>query len=141
MKVSIRLVNPAPETSERLGDCRKVEWRRANGVPGASSITCVSCQGYLGDNLSRLKWQCSTEGENLPMRKRIVFAAFLLSTCGVFVGNGVGQEAKKPFTKPEILRLLNPTPGTRYEQGDLAGDMAQRGVAFQLDAQTLDELR
>jgi hypothetical protein len=75
------------------------------------------------------------------MRKRIVFAAFLLSTCGVFGGNGVGQEAKKPFTKPEILRLLNTTPGTRYEQGDLAGEIAQRGVAFLLDEETLDELR
>jgi hypothetical protein len=75
------------------------------------------------------------------MRKRIVFAAFLLSTCGVFWGNGVGQEAKKPFTKPEILRLLNPTPGTRYEDGDLAGAIAQRGVDFPLDEKTLDELR
>jgi hypothetical protein len=75
------------------------------------------------------------------MRKRIVFAAFLLSTCGVFGGTGVGQEAKKPFTKPEILRLLNPTPGTRYEQGDLAGEIAQRGVAFPADEMTLDELR
>jgi hypothetical protein len=75
------------------------------------------------------------------MRKRIAFAAFLLSTCGVFGGNGVGQEAKKPFTKPEILRLLNTAPGTRYEQGDLAGEIAQRGVAFLLDEETLDELR
>jgi hypothetical protein len=31
------------------------------------------------------------------MRKRIVFAAFLLSTCGDFGGNGVGQEARKPY--------------------------------------------
>ena len=75
------------------------------------------------------------------MRKRIVFAAFLLSTCGVFGGNGVGQEAKKPFTKPEIIRLLSPTPGTRYEQGDLAGEIERRGVAFTLDETALDELR
>lgn len=59
------------------------------------------------------------------MRKRIVFAAFLLSTCGVFRGNGVGQEAKKPFIKQEILRLRKTTPGTGYEQ----------------DEKTLDELR
>jgi hypothetical protein len=75
------------------------------------------------------------------MRKRIVFAAFLLSTCGVFGENGVGQEAKKPFTKPEIIRLLNPMPGTSYEQGDLAAEIARRGVAFPLDEMTLDELR
>ncbi|HEU0179669.1 MAG TPA: hypothetical protein VFV58_36020 [Blastocatellia bacterium] len=75
------------------------------------------------------------------MRKRIVFAAFLLSTCCVFWGNGFGQEAKKPLTKQEILRLLKPTPGTRYEQGDLAGEIAQRGIAFPVDEKTLDELR
>src|SRR5262249_28714965 len=75
------------------------------------------------------------------MRKRIVFATFLISTCCVFGGNGFGQEAKKPFTKQEILRLLKPTPGTRYEQGDLAGEIAQRGIAFPADEKTLDELR
>ncbi|HEU0174320.1 MAG TPA: hypothetical protein VFV58_08645 [Blastocatellia bacterium] len=75
------------------------------------------------------------------MRKRIVFAAFLLSTCGVFGENGVGQESKKPFTKQEILRLLKPTPGTLYEQGDLAGEIAQRGIAFPVDEKTLDGLR
>ncbi|MBO0724441.1 MAG: hypothetical protein J2P52_02480 [Blastocatellia bacterium] len=75
------------------------------------------------------------------MRKRIIFAAFLLSTCCVFWGNGSGQEARKPFTKQEILRLLKPTPGVRYEQGDLAGEIAQRGVAFPVDEKTLDEFR
>ena len=75
------------------------------------------------------------------MRKRIVLTAFLLSTCGVFGGNGVSQESKKPFTKQEIVRLLKTTPGTRYEQGDLAGEIAQRGVAFPVDEKTLDELR
>jgi len=75
------------------------------------------------------------------MRKRIVFAAFLLSTCCVIGGNGFGQEARKPFTKQEILRLLKPTPGVRYEQGDLAGEIAQRGVAFPVDEKTLDEFR
>ena len=75
------------------------------------------------------------------MRKRIIFAAFLLSTCGVFGENGVGQEAKKPFTKQEIIQLLKPTPKARYERGDLAGEIAQRGVAFQAHEKTPDELR
>jgi hypothetical protein len=75
------------------------------------------------------------------MRKWIVFAAFLLSACGVFWGNAVGQEFKKPFTKQEILRLLKPTPGTSYEQDDLAGEIARRGVAFPVDEKRLDELR
>jgi hypothetical protein len=35
------------------------------------------------------------------MRKRIVFAAFVLSTCGVLGGDGVSQESKKPFNKPD----------------------------------------
>jgi hypothetical protein len=75
------------------------------------------------------------------MRKRIVFAAILLSTCCVLWGNVLGQEANKPFTKQEILRLLKPTPGVRFEQGDLAGEITQRGVAFPVDEKTLDELR
>jgi hypothetical protein len=75
------------------------------------------------------------------MRKQIVLATFLLLTCCVFGGNGVGREAKKPFAKQEILRLLKPTPGTRYEQGDLTGEIAQRGIAFPVDEKTLDKLR
>src|SRR5215831_17655477 len=71
------------------------------------------------------------------MRKQIVFATFLLSTCCVFGGNGFGQEAKKPFTKQEILRLLTPTPGTRYEQVNLAGEIAQRGIDFPADEKGL----
>jgi hypothetical protein len=35
------------------------------------------------------------------MRKRIVFAAFLLSTCGVVGGNGIGREARKSLIKAE----------------------------------------
>jgi hypothetical protein len=67
------------------------------------------------------------------MGKQIVFATFLLSTCSVFGGNGFGQEAKKPFTKQEILRLLTPPPGTRYEQGNLGGEIVQRGIDFPAD--------
>jgi hypothetical protein len=54
---------------------------------------------------------------------------------------GLARKPRKPFTKQEILRLLKPTPGTRYEQGDLAGEIAQRGIAFPADEKTLDELR
>ena len=67
------------------------------------------------------------------MRKLIVFAIFLLSTCCVFGGNGFGREAKKLFTKQEILRLLTPMPGTRYEQGNLAGEIVRRGSDFPTD--------
>jgi hypothetical protein len=71
------------------------------------------------------------------MRKQIVFATFLLSNCYVFGGNGFGQEAKKPFTEQEILRLLTPTPGTRYEQGNLAGEIVQQGIDFPVDEKGL----
>jgi hypothetical protein len=71
------------------------------------------------------------------MRKQIVFATFLLSTYYVFGGNGFGQEAEKPFTKQETLRLLTPTPGTRYEQGNLAGEIVQQGIDFPVDEKGL----
>jgi hypothetical protein len=71
------------------------------------------------------------------MRKQIVFATFLLSTCCVFGGNGFGQEAKTPFTIQEILRLLTPTPGTRFEQGNPAGEIVQRGIDFPRDKKGL----
>src|SRR5262245_29453477 len=96
--------------------------------------------GYMGNNLFRLKWQCSIEEEGLPVRMRFVFAAFLISICGVFLGNAVGQEAMKPCAQQVILRLLKPTPGTRYALGDLAGAIAQRVGAFPVDKKTLDEL-
>jgi hypothetical protein len=41
------------------------------------------------------------------MRRWDVFAAFLLSTCGVFGVNGVSQEARKPFTKQEQSQPQN----------------------------------
>ncbi len=51
------------------------------------------------------------------------------------------QENKQPFTKDEILRLLKPVPGKRVEQGDLAGEIAARGIAFKIDEKTLEEFR
>src|SRR5262245_42905089 len=75
------------------------------------------------------------------MRKKIVITTFLLWTWLAFWGNALGQETKAPFSKQEILRLLKPTPGSRYEQGDLAGEIALRGIAFPVDEKTLDELR
>src|SRR5262245_12309526 len=76
----------------------------------------------------------------ISMRKKIVFAALLLLAVPHFVENVVAQE-KKPFTKQEILRLLKPAPGVRFEQADLAAEIAERGVAFPVNDQTLAELR
>ncbi len=75
------------------------------------------------------------------MKKMIVFATLLLWAWCAFGANGLGQENKQPFTKEEILRLLKPIPGSRYEQGDLAGQIGQRGIAFPVNEKTLGELR
>lgn len=52
-----------------------------------------------------------------------------------------GQEQEKPFTKEELLRALKPVPGKRVEQGDLAGEIEKRGIAFKADEATLAEFR
>jgi len=55
------------------------------------------------------------------MRKRIVFTAFLLSTCAVFVENGVSQESKKPFTIDATkLPLLDQA---RYHAAEFMNDL------------------
>src|SRR5262245_7965315 len=55
--------------------------------------------------------------------------------------NVVAQENKTPFTKAEILKALQPVPGKRVEQGDLAGEIATRGISFTIDEKTLEEFR
>ena len=57
------------------------------------------------------------------------------------VGLVFGQEQQKPFTKEEVLLRLKPVPGKRSEQGDLAGEIEKRGIAFKADEATLAELR
>ncbi len=79
-------------------------------------------------------------------RKTPAAIAFILVCCSLGVA-GFGQDKKPPVTKEEILTFLkstsSPRPGTdrRIEQGDLAGEIEQRGVAFPVTEQTLEELR
>lgn len=70
------------------------------------------------------------------MQKLIGLGLLLLCVCLAF-----GQDAAKPFSKDELLRLLKPTPGKRIEQGDLAGEIEARGIAFPADDKTLEEFR
>lgn len=70
------------------------------------------------------------------MKKRLVIVSLLLCVGLVF-----GQGNAKPFTKDELLRVLKPAPGKRVEQGDLAGEIAARGIAFPADEKTLEEFR
>ncbi len=71
---------------------------------------------------------------------------FVSCTLGLLIGcvisiAALAQDQQAPFTKDELLRRLKPIAGQRYEQGDLAGEIAQRGIAFKLDEKTLDEFR
>ena len=70
-------------------------------------------------------------------KKVIVFVFLLLALCNAIT---VGQETKPPFTKEEILRVLKLPSGQRV-QGDLAGEVAERGVGFKVNDQTLTELK
>ena len=70
------------------------------------------------------------------MQKLITVATLLL-----WVGLVFGQDSAKPFTKEELLKILKPAPGKRVEQGDLAGEIAARGIAFPADEKTLEEFR
>lgn len=75
------------------------------------------------------------------MKKKIVlFLMLFLILCAAGV-TAMGQEAKSPVTKEEILRLLKQPPGQRSEQGDLAGAISERGIAFKVNDQTLTELK
>lgn len=81
------------------------------------------------------------------MKKNIAMVAFLMAVLCTMMASGFGQDKKPPVTKEEILAFLkstsSPRPGTdrRIEQGDLAGEIEQRGVAFPITEQTLEELR
>lgn len=69
--------------------------------------------------------------------KKIVGGALLLLCIGLVFG----QDNTKPFTKEELLQRLKPVPGKRMEQGDLAGEIEARGIAFKADEATLAEFR
>jgi hypothetical protein len=75
------------------------------------------------------------------MWKKMACVASLLGALCFAAGVGLAQASDKPFTKEEILRLLKTPPGERFEQGDLAGEVAARGVAFPVTEETLGELR
>jgi hypothetical protein len=51
------------------------------------------------------------------------------------------QDNAKPFSKEEILQMLRPASGKRVEQGDLAGEIEARGIAFPADEKTLEDFR
>lgn len=66
----------------------------------------------------------------------LVILAFCLATIG-----GFAQDKKTPVTKEEILVFLKTKSDKRIEQGDLAAEISQRGVAFPITDENLEELR
>lgn len=75
------------------------------------------------------------------MNKKIALAAVLILFLGIAGATAFGQTVKGPVTKEEILAFLKSTADRRIEQGDLAAEISERGVAFPITEQTLEELR
>ncbi|MEO7633735.1 MAG: hypothetical protein ABIU20_10085 [Blastocatellia bacterium] len=81
------------------------------------------------------------------MKKKTSAVIAIILVCYSLSVAGFGQDKKQPVTKEEIQAFLksasSPRPGTnrRIEQGDLAAEIDQRGVAFPVTEQTLEELR
>ncbi len=75
------------------------------------------------------------------MSKKFSRIALTLVLLGGLFLTCFGQEQQKPFTKEEVLLRLKPVPGKRSEQGNLAGEIETRGIAFKADETTLAEFR
>ncbi len=72
--------------------------------------------------------------------KKIIFplVTLLLILC---YASSAAQEQKKPVTREEILQLLGQKDQRRFAQGDIAAEVAARGIAFQVDEAILEEFR
>lgn len=75
------------------------------------------------------------------MKKKTILAAIILFGLLAIGRVGLGQEKKPPLGKEEIIQLLKQATGRRLSQGDIAGEIAQRGLAFPVDERALEELR
>ncbi len=65
-------------------------------------------------------------------------SAFVVACCLLVTGFAQDQ---KPVTKEEILTFLKAKADKRIEQGELAGQIAERGVTFPITDAVLEELR
>ncbi|MBP6820862.1 MAG: hypothetical protein KA368_04935 [Acidobacteria bacterium] len=73
--------------------------------------------------------------------KKIIPLAILLSFLFGISAAGFIQDKIAPVTKEEILTFLKAKADRRVEQGDLAGEISQRGVAFPITDEILEEFR
>lgn len=65
----------------------------------------------------------------------------LVLAFGLMAVGGFAQDKKPPVTKEEILTFLKTKSDKRIEQGDLAGEISQRGVAFPITEEALEAFR
>ncbi|MEK7831689.1 MAG: hypothetical protein AAB401_11425, partial [Acidobacteriota bacterium] len=75
------------------------------------------------------------------MKKMIALVSALMLALCLATPASFGQDQKSPVTKEEILTFLKNKSDKRIEQGDLAGEIAQRGVAFPVTNENLEALR
>ncbi|HMV50424.1 MAG TPA: hypothetical protein PLD20_02395 [Blastocatellia bacterium] len=73
------------------------------------------------------------------MKKKVALALFLM--LNLMVIGGFAQDKKSPVTQEEILTFLKTKSDKRIEQGDLAGEISQRGVAFPVTEEILETFR
>lgn len=74
--------------------------------------------------------------------KNTSFLAILLLLAGMtMAGSALAQDKKSPLGKNEILQMLRQDAGGRSEQGDIAAEIAERGISFAVDDKVLDEFR
>ena len=73
--------------------------------------------------------------------KKIIALASALIMVVCLAAMGFGQDKTAPVTKDEILTFLKLKADKRTEQGDLAAEVSQRGVAFPVTEETLEEFR
>ena len=74
------------------------------------------------------------------MKKILPFASSLILAFSL-AATSLAQDKTLPITKEEILTFLKAKSDKRIEQGELAGQIAERGVAFPVTDAVLEELR
>ncbi|MCI0485127.1 MAG: hypothetical protein L0229_00725 [Blastocatellia bacterium] len=71
------------------------------------------------------------------MKPILTFSLLLIVAAGMVAG----EQQDGPLNKKDILGLLKATAGGRITEGDLASQVESRGISFQVDETTIDELQ
>jgi len=73
--------------------------------------------------------------------KKILASVSALTLVLCLTATGFAQDQKLPVTKEEILTFLKAKADKRIEQGEMASEISQRGVAFPITDEILEEIR